>query len=141
MKKIIFVAMVLVCAFATSFAQSKTPTVIIKAFNQKYPNAKKISWGKENATEWEAEFTLDGSKLSANFTVNGAWVETERKIPVSQFPKPVADAIQKQYPNWKITEADKTETAKHGTIYEADIKSGTKKKALAFKEDGTTVIE
>ncbi|MEP7171819.1 MAG: PepSY-like domain-containing protein [Bacteroidota bacterium] len=117
------------------------PEKVIKSFTAKFPDATSIKWGKENATEWEAEFTLNGSKISANFTADGAWVETEQVILISQLPKAVTDAIQKQYPNWKITEADKTETAKHGTIYEADIKSGTQKKALAFKEDGSTVKE
>lgn len=117
------------------------PTLVQKAFEQKFPTATKVSWGKENTKEWEAEFTLDGSKVSANFSNDGTWVETEREIPVSELPKAVAEAIQRQYPNWKITEADKTETAKNGTIFEADIKSGMQKKALAFKQDGTVVIE
>lgn len=117
------------------------PGDVQKAFEQKFPKATNVSWGKENKTEWEAEFTLDGGKFSANFTNDGTWVETEKKIAVSEFPKPVADAIQKQYPGWKITEADRTETAKNGLIYEADIKSGMQKKEVAFKEDGTPVTE
>jgi len=117
------------------------PATVQKTFEQKFPKATKVSWGKENEKEWEAEFTFKGSKLSANFTSDGAWVETEKEISVSELPKAVADAIQKQYPDWKITEADQTETAKNGVIYEADIKSGTKKKGVAFKEDGTPVAE
>lgn len=97
--------------------------------------------GERNATEWEAEFTLNGSKISANFSTDGTWVETEKMIPSSQLPKAVADAIKTKYPGWAIAEADQTETAKHGTIYEADIKKGKDTKALAFKEDGTPVNE
>ncbi len=140
MKRIILIIVSIAFVYSCSFAGTP-PAAVTKAFSQKFPTATKVSWGKENEKEWEAEFTLDGSKVSANFTADGAWVETEKEISASQLPKAVSDAIQKQYPNWKITEADKTETAKNGRIYEADIKSGTKKKALAFKEDGTTVIE
>ncbi len=140
MKKIILMIVSLAIVSSCSYAGTP-PTAVSKSFSSKFPKATKVSWGKENATEWEAEFTLDGSKISANFKADGAWVETEREISVSKLPKAVADAIQKQYPNWKITEADVTETAKNGTIYEADIRSGTQKKALAFKEDGSTVKE
>lgn len=133
--------MLILLNLATSFAQSKAPAAVISAFKQKFPTATKVSWGKENAKEWEAEFTLDGNKVSANFNLEGVWLETEMEIPVSKLPKAVADAIQKQYPNWKITEANKTETAKNGWIYEADIKSGKQKKEVVFKEDGTSVVK
>ena len=117
------------------------PDAVKKAFSIKYPNTTKVKWGKENDKEWEGEFTLNGIEYSANFMEDGTWVETEQKITTDQFPKAVADAIKKAYPNWKIKEADKTETAKNGLIYEADLKLGSKKKGVAFKEDGTPVIE
>lgn len=139
MRKLIL-AMSLAFIFSSSFADTPPPAVQ-KAFEQKFPKATKVSWGKENAKEWEAEFTDNGNKLSANFTNDGTWVETEKKIAVTDFPKAVTDAIQSKYKGWTITEADKTETAKHGTIYEADIKNGKSKKEVAFKEDGTEVKE
>jgi len=126
---------------ANKLSNSNVPSAVSAAFKVKFPAATKVSWGKENDKEWEAEFTFEGNKISANFTSDGNWVETEREIQVSQLPKGVKDAIQKQYPNWKITETDKTDTAKNGIIYEADIKSGAQKKEVAFKEDGTVVKE
>lgn len=140
MKNTMLASFVILFSSTLTFA-GPPPAKVQKAFAGKFPSASKISWGKENKTEWEAEFTLDGSKISANFSDDGAWVETEKEIPASQLPMAVAEAIQKQYPGWKITEADKTETAKNGTIYEADVKSGKMKKSLAFKDDGTAVIE
>lgn len=154
MKRIIVIAFLLSGVNASMAQASKTPTqsqlakkklvapeAVQKAFEQKFPIATSVSWRKENKTEWEAEFMFNGGKLSANFTNDGTWVETEKQIAVSEFPKVVADAIQKLYPGWKITEADRTETAKNGLIYEVDIKSGTQKKEVAFKEDGTPVTE
>ncbi len=140
MKKIILMILGIALLSTCSFAGTP-PAAVQKAFEQKFPKATKVSWGKENKKEWEAEFTLDGSKISANFALDGTWMETEREIKVSELPKAVANAISKAYPGWKITEADKTETAKNGLIYEADIKSGIHKKGLAYKEDGTPVKE
>jgi hypothetical protein len=129
-------------AIISSSSMAGTPPVAVqKSFEQKFPKATNVKWGMENKKEWEAEFTSDGNKSSANFSIEGKWIETEMVIPVTSLPPAVADAIQKSYPGWKITEADKTDTAKNGLIYEADIKSGTQKKALAFKEDGTVVVE
>lgn len=141
MKKIIFVAVVLMCAYATGFAQSKTPSAVTTAFNKKFETATNVKWGKEGAKEWEAEFTFEGSSISANFTDEGIWLETEREIKVADLPKAVTASISSKYSGWTITEADKTETSKHGTIYEADLKKGKEKKEVDFKEDGTLVVE
>ncbi len=124
------------CSFAGT-----PPAAVQKSFEQKFPNAKDVSWGKEKKQEWEAEFSLDGKKLSANFMSDGAWVETEREISASEFPKAVSEAISKTYPGWKIEKAETTETPKNGIIYEADLKSGMQKKKVAFKEDGSVVQE
>src|SRR5438128_2594677 len=137
MKRIIIIAIMLTSTGAviaqTPAAQTQSqpakkkltaPAAVQKAFEQKFPKATKVNWGKENATEWEAEFMLDGNELSANFSADGKWVETERKIKVSELPKAVAAAIQKQYPGWKISDAAKTESAKDGIFYEAQVKSG-----------------
>ena len=139
MKNIILIlVMVLIASY--TFAGT-VPEAVQKAFNTKYPKITNVKWDKENAKEWEAEFTMSGNKLSANFMEDGTWVETEQVIPLDQLPIAVADAIKKTYPNWKIKETDKTETAKNGLIYEADLTLGSKKKGVAFKEDGTPVIE
>ena len=99
------------CAFAGT-----PPDAVKKAFAKKFPTATQVSWGKESAKEWEADFIFEGSKISANFLQDGTW-------------------------DWKIVEADLTETAKNGTIYEVDLKKGLKSKSLAFKENGTIIIE
>lgn len=141
MKNKIVVIISIMLISACSFAGTTPNAAVLKTFNEKFPTATDVKWGMETKTEFEADFKVDGKSISANFAADGSWLETEMQIPVSELPKPVADAIQKQYPGFQILEADKTETAKHGTIYEADIKSGSIKKALAYKEDGTTVIE
>ena len=130
------IALICSCSFAGT-----PPAAVKAAFEKKFPTATKVSWDKEAATEWEAEFTFEGSSISANFAEDGTWLETEKKINATNLPKAVADAIKSKYPGWTISEADKTETSKHGTIYEADLKKGMDKKSVAYKEDGTPVIE
>jgi hypothetical protein len=140
MKKLLL--MVITTAFIYSFSFAATPPAAVqKAFTAKFPSATKVTWGKEGAKEWEAEFTFEGNKVSANFSEDGKWLETEREIKVAALPAAVAAAVKAKYPGWIIAEADKTETAKHGLIYEVDLTKGTEKKDAAFKEDGTPVVE
>jgi hypothetical protein len=117
------------------------PEAVKKAFEKKFPTASSIAWSKENAKEWEAEFTFEGNKISTNFGEDGTWLETEQEIKASDLPKAVLDAIKLKYQGWTISEADKTETPKLGTIFEVDLKKGTEKKSAAFKTDGTSVAE
>lgn len=133
-----FMAVVMFCS--SSFALIP-PMAFKEAFDKKFPTATKITWGKEAAKEWEAEFTSEGSKISANFFEDGTWLETEKEIKATSLPMAVANAIKKTYPGWTIAEADKTETSKQGAIYEADLKKGTGKKAVAYKENGTPIKE
>lgn len=139
MKKLLLImSIVFVCSCA--FAQTP-PDAVKKAFAKKFPTATKVSWGVEGPKEWEAEFTFEGNKISANFSESGSWLETEREIKTANLPKAVLSTVKSKYSDWKIAEADKTESMKHGTIYEVNLKKGMKSKSLAFKENGMSIKE
>ena len=136
-KTIIFSILGLLALSAAVFA-AKPPTKVTKAFEAKFANAANVKWGKENATEWEAEFTLNGVKISANFKNDGSWVETETEIAVADLPTAVAAAIKSGHAGWTVSHAFKIESASKGTSYEVEITSGGKKKEVMLKEDGTS---
>jgi hypothetical protein len=136
MKKISPLLAGIVLIVNVSFAGTP-PAAVQKAFEKMFPNALKVSWSKETAKEWEAEFTFEGSSISANFAEDGTWLETEKEIKPANLPKAVSDAIKTKFPGWTISEADKTETSKQGIIYEVELRKGTVKKSVAFKDDGT----
>ncbi|WP_367752378.1 PepSY-like domain-containing protein [Flavobacterium sp. WC2430] len=139
MKKLV---MLLSVILMYSFAFAGTPPEAVKkAFAKKFPTATKVSWGKEAPKEWEADFTFEGNSISANFLQDGTWLETEKEIKAMNLPKAVLATVKSNYLDWKIAEADLTETAKNGTIYEVELKKGLKRKSLAFKANGTLVKE
>ena len=137
MKNIITLSIVLFSS-VLSYA-GNPPAAVLKAFHERFHDASNVKWGKESSTEWEAEFSLKSIKVSANFKNDGAWVETETEIAITDLPLIVGDAIHKQYPGWTIVDAFRIESATKGTLYEADIKTGKKKKEVIYKEDGTVV--
>lgn len=139
MKKMILVAMVLVCNCTTNFAQTKTPSAVSTAFNLKFPNANKIKWDKENAHEYEASFELKGEKYSANFNDKGEWLETESPITFNQLPEKVQNSFNTSHKGATIKAVAKIETSKGKTKYEIEFKDGSKTKELFYSEDGTQI--
>jgi hypothetical protein len=124
MKKILFA---LILALPMTLMAQKTPKAVETAFKQRFPNVIKVSFDHEKNGEYEANFKINGMKASANFTETGEWRETETEIPVSALPVVVSQAIITKFPKAKIVGAAQIETAKDGTRYEADIKTGWKK--------------
>ncbi len=114
------------------------PEAVSKSFAKKFPTATNVSWGKENAKEFEAEFKLNGSPVSANFLTDGTWIETETGMTIADLPAKVAAAVKAKFPEWTITEADHLDTPK-GNNFEVDLKMGLQKKEAQFTPDGTFV--
>ena len=66
-----------------------TPIAVKAAFKQRFPTVTKVSFDKEGNGEFEAGFKMDGVKMSANFTADGTWRETESEIGAAALPATV----------------------------------------------------
>lgn len=97
------------------------PEKIKTSFAQKFPEASKVKWDKENASEWEAEFMMGGKEYSANYSSAGEWMETEYEIEESEIPADVKANLEKEFSGCKITESEISETAT-GKVYEFELK-------------------
>ena len=135
-KSFIVLAAVIITALSANCQQVKVPDAVKNAFNYRFPAATNVKWGKENATEFEAEFKSNGNPISANFKTNGDWVETETTIAITDLPDAVSSAIHKKYPGSEITSAEKSEKPGGNILYEVVIKLNNKKKELEIKPDG-----
>lgn len=117
MQKILFL-LALCCGIAFSASAQKTPpAAVVAAFNKKFKDVKEVEWGKEKNGEWEAEFKNKGVEMSANFSADGKWLETETEIKVADLPAAVQAALKGK----KVGEAAKIVRADGTTLYEAEV--------------------
>lgn len=135
MKNNFFILLLSMCITTAACSQLKVSETVKKAFDAKFPGATEVKWGKENAKEYEAEFKLNNTAISANFGLDGSWKETETTIKTTDLPVAVMDAIKKRYPGAVITLAEKVEMPDK-TYYETIVKVNNKKKEVEITPDG-----
>jgi len=140
MKKLMLFSVTALMIGTSAHAQhaKDLPTKVKTAFDQKFPTARHIKWGKENTTLWEAEFKMDAKAYSANFDTEGNWIETEYEISISEIPIAVTTTLEKAYKGNKIVESEISETA-NGKVYEFEIKNGNDKMKVAVNADGSLI--
>ncbi len=135
---IILMLLVSSMAYTACGQKSNVPEKVKTAFTEKFPDATKVSWDKENATEWEAEFKMNGKEYSANFDNNANWKETEYEIKKSEIPSQVKSTLDKDFNGYKIEEAEISETA-NGKIYEFELEKNKTDFEVAISPDGSIV--
>lgn len=139
MKMLEFLGIMLMSASLFAGTVKKdVPKVVKDAFAKKFPNAKSVSWDQENASEWEAEFKMDGAEYSANFTNDGAWKETEHEVKQNDVPQNVMASLKKEFPGYGIKESEISETAE-GMVYEFEINKSGKTMEVAIDKNGQIV--
>ncbi|TSA33850.1 MAG: hypothetical protein D4R64_13385 [Porphyromonadaceae bacterium] len=90
--------------------KTEVPEVAKKAFATKFTEAKSVKWSSESATEFEAEFKLNGKEMSANFNKKGEWLETEVSVEKADLPAAVLKTIESQFAGYKLDEIASVET-------------------------------
>jgi uncharacterized membrane protein YkoI len=122
-------------ACAQGHSEKDVPVAVKSAFSQKFPDAKKVSWDMESATEWEAEFKLDGKEYSANFLTDGTWQETEHEIKTTEIPESIKQILAQDFAGFKIEEAEISEKS-DASVYEVAVEKGEEEWELVFDTNG-----
>lgn len=136
MKTVKLIVIAFLAISINACAQKVNVTEKVKtAFEQKFPNAQKVKWSKENETEWEAEFRFKGEEYSANFTSDGVWKETEHEIETSAIPVNVKQTLETEFAGYKIEEAEISETAE-GSVYEFALEKDEQDMEVAISPEG-----
>jgi dihydroorotase len=103
-----------------TITKKQLPSVVINSFNKAYPNAEIKNITKETSkgkTYYEIESMKDNTNLDVLYNNDGTPAEIEDAIPSSELPISVLNTLKQQYPNKKITKAERI-TKKSSTEYE-----------------------
>ncbi len=114
----------LACSQAQSTQPSEVPSVVLTAFQEKFPQASDIAWDKESDTEWEAEFKMDNKEMSANFSPEGKWLQTETDIKEKELPEAVKNTIKSQFIGYEIEESAQVAMPEQNEAYEVELEKG-----------------
>jgi len=101
MKNLLILVLVFSVLSLTANSQKSTPDNVKKEFAKKFATAKAVKWDNEEANEWEAEFTLDGKKMSVSYDNSGKWIDSEIKITEKKLPAAVLNTINTQFNGYK----------------------------------------
>lgn len=114
------------------------PDVVMEQFKARFAQAEKVKWEMEGKEEYEANFQLNGEKVSANFRTDGTWTETERRMKVQDLPGTVRESIGKNYGGYKMEEAESVETP-DGPRYEVELEKGETTMEVVFDAQGNVL--
>ncbi|MCW5909879.1 MAG: PepSY-like domain-containing protein [Cyclobacteriaceae bacterium] len=119
------------CTNAQKVKDKEVPAVVKSALQKSYPNAKELSWEKENGNH-EASFEVDDTDYSLLIDTSGNILETEVEINIDELPAKAKEYISQNHAGQKIKEAAKITDSKGVVTYEAEIKG----KDLIFDSNG-----
>jgi hypothetical protein len=138
MKNIFILLVVFSISLVPAFSQKNAPDNVKKEFAKKYPAAQSVKWDSEEANEWEAEFKINGTEMSASFDNKGVWLETESEISAKDLPASVTNTIAKDFAGFKTGEVSANETPQMKG-YEVALKKGEATLEVVFDNSGKVI--
>ena len=136
---VILAALLIVsCHASPASAQKYAPEAVKQTFARLYPDAKQVDWRTDRNDNYEAHFRLQGTKLRADFTPAGEWVETEQNVDWDDLPQAVQEAINENYDKDDVVELEYTDSATKGKFYDVELDpKGEKKFDVEYRSDGS----
>ncbi len=139
MKNLFLISIVFaIFSFSACGQKENVPVKVKTAFEQKFPNATKVKWEKENDTEWEAEFRMNNNEYSANFDNKGNWLETEYEVEMKDIPEAVKSTLDNEFASYEIEVSEVSENAE-GTFYEFELEKDETEMEVVIDQSGKVV--
>jgi hypothetical protein len=115
------------------------PAAVASAFESRFSGAEDIEWGKESDSEFEAEFTLNGKSMSANFDTGGKWLETESKVTGEELPAAVRSTLKSDFGMYQVSKAERLEKPGEPVTFEIKMEEGGTTTEVVLDETGKVV--
>ncbi len=138
MKNLFILVVVFAFISVSAFSQKNPSEVVKKEFTKKYATAQSVKWDSEEKNEWEAEFTMDGRKMSASFDNSGKWMESETAILEKDLPAAVVSTLNKDFQGYKKGPIEIFENPEMKG-FELGLKKGETSIEVIFDKNGKVV--
>ena len=138
MKNLLILVVVFAFISVSAFSQKNPSEVVKKEFAKKYATAQSVKWDSEEKNEWEAEFTMDGMKMSASFDNSGKWMESETAILEKELPAAVVSTLNKDFQGYKKGPIEIFENPEMKG-FELGLKKGETSIEVIFDKNGKVV--
>lgn len=138
MKNSVLLFTAFLLSFSSSFAQdipqSQVPSLVINTFKQTFPKAFDVEWemkGEEYQAEFQTGFSTDHQ---AWFDKTGKLMRHEEDISSGDLPNPIKVVIHKNYPGFRIDDAEKITVAGVPT-YRVELNSYSVEWIIVFDKE------
>ena len=139
MKHTLFIfSLLLICyaADAQTLTMNKVPPAAAHAFRAKYPAAQQESWELAGPGDYQVAFFNAKKRQIAHYDMTGTWLRTETDITAGPIPRPVSNAIPKNFPGFDIQIISQIEAPDGTLTYEVVIFKGRENYEVTFSARG-----
>lgn len=95
------------CAQTT--VQTNVPSVVMNSFQQKFPNATNVDWELKNNV-YNVEFDANNNEHEVWIDSKGTIFSHKEELRTNQVPANIREAVKRDFPEYRIEDADKYET-------------------------------
>jgi outer membrane lipoprotein-sorting protein len=138
MKNFILLVTSFLLISVSACSQNNLPENVKKEFAQKYPSAQSVKWDSESPGEWEAEFRLEGKKMSACFDNSAKWLESETEISEKELPAEVLNTLNSEFQGYKKSSIEIIENPEMKG-FELALKKGESSMEVVFDNSGKII--
>lgn len=131
-------AMILFAGCNTT-AKGQVPKEVKATFKSMYPKENDPDWHKDKNGNFESNFKKDGKHYKADFSPDGKWLETERRILKKDLPNVIREKIDKDFKDYKLVEIEEVDHNSKGRFYDVELKKDGKKKDVEFNAQGNII--
>ena len=110
--------------------KSEVPSVVLNAFQAKYPNAEDVDWEKKGAL-YNVDFEIITTDHEAWLDASGKIVKHEQEITKKEIPSVIADVLEQHFKEYRVDDVDKID--KDGaTYYRIELDSNMGDRTIVF---------
>jgi len=126
--------MVVSFAAAQEIQETQVPSVVLNAFQLKFPGIKETEWELKDGV-YKVECEVQSREHDLWIDKNGVVQSHKQDFPKKELPQPIVAYINQHFKDYKIDDADKI-TAGGKVSYEVDIEKKPEDRKLIFSEEG-----